>query len=206
MDKFLEYDSKSHRYFTDGKHLPSVTQILDAAGLVSQHCRDEEGRWRGSEVHALCADDDANPGIRLDLRTVDPRLRGYMRAWRKYRQDSGFIPTEIERRIDDHANGYSGRFDRAGFRPTSDPTYFQDMIIDLKTSKAGSVADYVRYQLVAYAHAFKPNHLFERIAVALKPDGTYRCKVYSQMEFQSDLAKWLQILNTVKEKNNAVSN
>lgn len=201
MTAILEYSDRQHRYFADGREILSVTQILNKAGLVSQYCMDEEARWRGSEVHRLCAIDDDSTGI--DLRTVDKRLRGYIRAWRQYRSDSGFIPTSIEHRIDDHVNGYSGRLDRVGFRPTLDPLYFQDAIVDLKTSKSGSVADYVRYQLVAYVHALRPKHYFERIAVALKPDGTYRCKVYSQQDFQTDLARWLQILRTVKESLNA---
>lgn len=200
MTSFLEYSDRDHKYYADGRERLSVTQILNKAGMISEYCIDEEARWRGSEVHQLCAEEDEarqEEGQDIDLRTVDARLRGYIRAWRKYRRESGFIPTLIEHRIDDHVNGYAGRLDRVGKLHLSGTA-----VIDLKTSKSGSVADYVRYQLVAYAHAYKPGHIFERIAVALRPDGQYRCKVFPMHEFQADLAKWFQILNSVKGENN----
>jgi hypothetical protein len=204
MTSFLEYSDRDHKYYADGRLRLSVTQILNKAGMISEYCRDAEAQWRGSEVHELCAvdDDPLSPGV--DLRKVDPRLRGYIRAWRLYRRDSGFMCEAggIERRVDAQGHGYAGRLDRVGFRPTSDPLKFQQVILDIKTSKTGTVADYVRYQLVAYAWAYKPGHIFERIAVALRPDGQYRCKVFPMHEFQADLAKWFSILNSVKGENN----
>lgn len=201
---FLEYSDSKHRYYADGQDRLSVTQVLNAAGLVSPYSMDEEARWRGSEVHALCAQED-EAGKPLDLRKVDARLRGYIKAWRNYRAQSGFIATAIEQRIDDHENGYAGRFDRLGFRPTRDPLKFQDVILDIKTAKSGSVADYVRYQLVAYAHAHRPNHIYERIAVALMPNGQYRCKVFPMERFAIDRAEWLQILKKVQEEKKNVT-
>jgi hypothetical protein len=52
---YLEYSDREHRYFADGKELRSVTQVLDAAGLISQFCKDDEAAARGTEVHRLCA-------------------------------------------------------------------------------------------------------------------------------------------------------
>jgi hypothetical protein len=195
---YLEYSDKHHKYWNDGREIPSVTQILNRAGLVSPFAMDGEAQWRGSEVHRLCAEEDLS-GISTDLRTIDPRLRGFIRAWRLYRQESGFLPVEIEKRIDDPSSQYSGRLDRAGIRSGLNGETVS-MIIDLKTSKAGSVADYVRYQLVAYAHAFQPGHIFERVAVALKPDGRYNCRVYPTTDFQTDLHKWFHIVRSVKEQ------
>jgi hypothetical protein len=194
---YLEYSDRDHKYFSDGREIPSVTQILSKAGFVTPFCMDGEAQWRGSEVHRLCAEEDET-GEPKDLRKVDERLRGYIKAWRQYRADSGFLPVAIEQRIDEPNGLYCGRLDRAGVRNgTKGETI--SMIIDLKTSKAGSVANYVRYQLVAYAHAYQPNHIFERVAVALKPDGRYVCRVYSMTDFQTDLHKWFQILGSVKE-------
>lgn len=186
---FLEYSDTEHRYFADGRELISVTQVLNIAGLVSPFCMQEEARWRGSEVHRLCAVYD---GEGLDLRTVPAKLRGYIKAWKAYRHDSGFAPTLIEQRVDDHVNRYAGRIDRVGNRRDADwPT-----IIDLKT---GAVPDYTRYQLAAYAHGLRPNHIFERIGVQLKPDGRYSVKVFDRMDFNADLARFLQMLKTAQE-------
>jgi hypothetical protein len=126
---YLEYSDVEHRYFADGKEFRSVTQILDAAGKISPFCKDEEARTRGSRVHEFTALDDETT---LDLRKVPASLRGYLRAWRKYRQDTGFHPVLIEHRIDCLDYKYSGRFDRFGWRPTRDPSVFADLILDIK--------------------------------------------------------------------------
>lgn len=190
--QYLEYSDASHRYFADGVELPSVTQILDAAGLVSPFCRDAEAAWRGSEVHRLCAIDD---GEGLDMRTVPASLRGYIRAWRAYRQVSGFSPILIEQRVDDFLYNYSGRLDRVGYRNGTNFT----TVLDIKTSQSGAVADYVRYQLVAYASALG-RETYERMAVSLKPDGTFNVKTFPVMEYHQDLAQWRRIVKQVREK------
>ena len=113
------------------------------------------------------------------------------------------MPILIEQRIDDHRNGYAGRLDRVGYRRDQSIS----TILDIKTTKSGAIADYVRFQLVAYGNALKPNHMFERIAVALKPNGTYNVKVYKQEDFRADLVRFLEMLRMVKEKKkDAISN
>lgn len=183
---YLEFDEQDHRYFADGIELPSVTQVLDAAGHISQFCKDDQARWRGVSVHALAAEDDKT---HLDLRTVPVELRGYLRAWRKYKMESGFQVEQIEKRVDSPV-GYSGRLDRTGFLPQSKLLF----ILDLKTSKSGAVASYVKYQLAAYAFAENPRSIFNRVAVALMPDGNYRCKVYQIEDLQIDIAEFLTMV------------
>lgn len=195
MAALLEYDSQRHVYYRDAREIPSVTQILEAAGLVSNFMKDEAAAKRGTDVHAWTAADDTHG---VDLRSVPKEYRGYLRAWRKYRVDSGFYPTVIEERMDSEIWGYAGRIDRIGMRSTLDARKFIDVITDIKTNKSGAVPAYVKYQLVAYAHAYAPGQIFERIAVALKPDGSYNCKVYGIQDFQIDLAEWLQIVEKVK--------
>jgi hypothetical protein len=194
---YLEYSDREHRYFADGKELRSVTQVLDAAGLISQFCKDDEAAARGTEVHRLCALDDEH---RLDLRTVPVQLRGYLRAWRKYRQDTGFKPYLIEHRVDCLEYGYSGRFDRLGYTPGGIGT-----VLDIKTSKSGAVPAYARLQLVAYGLAYDHRRVFERTAVSLRPGGKYNCRNYSIADYFIDRAEWLSILKTTKEQNNGHS-
>jgi hypothetical protein len=191
---FLEYSDAEHRYFADGKEIPSVTQILDASGMISQFCRDEEARDRGTRVHEFTATDDVKP---VDLRTVPASLRGYLRAWRAYRRDSGFTPTLIEHRVDSAESGYSGRFDRIGFLPS----YSMAVLMDLKTSKTGVIPEYARLQLSAYAHAFDPVRIFIRVAVSLRPDGRYNSKMYPTASHYIDRAEWLGLLHKYKENN-----
>lgn len=192
---FLEYSDGEHRYFADGRELLSVTTILDLAGLVSPYCKDEEARYRGSRVHEFTAADDVSP---LDLRTVPQHLRGYLRAWRRFRSDVGFEPMLIEHRVDDVVNGYSGRFDRFGrCKGHTLPT-----LLDIKTSNSGAVPAYSRLQLTAYSLAFNPKKIFFRRVVVLRPDGRYNTDGYKLETFLQDKAEWLAILKSVKENRN----
>lgn len=190
---YLEYSETEHRYFVDGREKPSVTQILDKAGLVSQFCKDEDARGRGVMVHDLTAKDDQGP---LDLRQVPGKLRGYIRAWRKYKSDVGLRIVDIEQRVD--SEGYAGRYDRLCFLSGD----WMAHVLDIKT---GAIPDYARLQLIAYAHAIAPNRLFGRIAVALKPDGTYTSRPYSVGEFYIDRAEWFGLLRQFKETGNGHS-
>lgn len=45
--------SDDHRYFVDGKHFPSVTQILEAEGLANYRFHKSEARQRGTLVHQI---------------------------------------------------------------------------------------------------------------------------------------------------------
>ena len=57
-DPYLEFNPIEHRYYVDGAEYPSVTQVLDRAGLISEFCKDEEARERGLTVHQVTADYD----------------------------------------------------------------------------------------------------------------------------------------------------
>jgi hypothetical protein len=212
-ERFKEYSDASHRYFCDGKEYVSVTTVLDLGGLVPPFARDEQARERGSHVHQLCAFDDVptlatdlidccriapkrNKNDRLNLRYIPTKYQGYLTAWRRYLQDSGFVSNLVEHRVDDHTNFYAGRLDREGSLPNNPIR----VIIDLKSSSTGQIAkDYTRLQLAAYANALKPGHVFERIAVALRPDGKYNCTIFPIHHFHHDLAEFLQLRQRVKQ-------
>jgi hypothetical protein len=192
---YLEYSDADHAYFADGIQLPSVTQILDRAGFISDFAkRDAQACWRGTAVHQICADDDL--GNRIDFRKMPLELRNYVRGWRRFRAETGFECYEVERRVDSVKNGYSGRLDRLGALPGQSLA----VVLDIKTAKSGSVADYVRYQLAAYAHGYEPGKVFNRVGVALKPDGTYRCKIFPVTDFHIDLNEFLRMTREFKEK------
>lgn len=205
---YLEFDPNQHAYFDDGIEVPSVTQILDRAGMISSFCRDEQARWRGQSVHKLCELYDRTELINrtqsakekgLDFRKIPDELKGYVRAWQRYLKESEFIPVEIEKRIDSITAGYAGTLDRLGFLPTSN----LPVILDIKTSKAGTIAPYVRLQLTAYGYGYEPKKIFQRVAVALRPDGRYSCKSYPTDNYQIDVAEWLELVNKYKGEINA---
>lgn len=184
----LEYSEQDHAYYADGKNFPSVTELLNRAGLISDFCKNNpQATWRGQSVHTLTAIDDRE---RLDLRTVPVELRGYLKSWRNYRKDTGFTPTLIEERVDHPERGYSGRLDRAG-------GFFSDRLQAIVDIKTGAVTPWTRLQLTAYAHAL--GVVCMRVAVGLKPDGTYKVQIYPIENYQIDLAEWLSIVERMCE-------
>lgn len=191
---YLEYSESAHKYYADGKELPSVTTILDAAGLISPYCKDEEARYRGSRIHEYTSLDDVS---RLDFRKVPRHLRGYINAWRNFRAISDFKPTLIEHRVDCLELGYSGRFDRLGKRKGQ----ALSTLLDIKTSNSGIAPDYARLQLAAYSYALDPTKVFDRMAVVLMPEGgQFRIKVYPAKDHFIDRAEWLGLVAKHKEK------
>lgn len=190
-EPFIEIDVERHRTYVDGRFVPSVTQILKQAGLTSPYAIDEVAAERGRVVHTLTAQDDVK---KVDYRKVPKHLRGFLDAWKSYRAISGFVPDLIEHRVYHPDPEYVGTFDRYGRRNGA----VLPVMLDIKTSQTGQVADVTRLQLVAYCLAHKTGPV-ERMAVGLRPDGRFMVKAWGPETFQADLARWLQIVATAKK-------
>lgn len=187
---FFEVDVARHRTYMDGRLVPSVTQVLKQAGLVSPYAMDEAAAERGRAVHLLTAQDDVK---KVDYRKVPKHLRGFLDAWRAYRSISGFVPELIEHRVYHPSPEYAGTFDRYGRR---DGSGFPVML-DIKTSNTGQIADVTRFQLAAYCGAHQTGPV-ERMAVGLRPDGRFSVRTWPVETFFSDLAYFLQLVEKVK--------
>lgn len=177
----LDFDEEHHAYTVDGTVRPSVTQALKDAGLIDTSWYTDEARLRGKAVHAACQFLDEDD---LDWDTVLPEYQGYVRAWEKFKRESGF---QIGRDADRHflieyrlyhpGFGYCGTLDRQGSIGSS------DYILDLKT---GGPEDWHAYQLAGYSHCF-PNALSrKRLTVHLKATGRYTTREYELNRFASD--------------------
>ena len=184
MGHFFEYSDAEHAYYKDGILVPSVTQILADAGLLSPFRFNKEAADRGTRVHELCAQDDA---ARLRGRQIPKPLRGYLDAWRLWRMVAGFQPELSEARVDCDDPLYAGRLDAVGTR--NGQTAYRT-IVDIKT---GVVGEATGLQLVAYAHALEHGEVMERIAVQLKPNGTFAIKLWKPADFSIDLYRWLAL-------------
>ena len=183
MTDFLEYAEDEHAYYKNGVAIPSVTQILKHAGLVSPYMMDAEAAWRGQQVHEITAKDDIE---RVDMRTITERFRPYLRAWRAFRRDTGFSVTEVEARVDSpDGGGYAGRCDRIGYLPQRPNGH---IMLDIKT---GVPPSYAHLQTAAYAHAHNPQLPWLRMVVALSNLGTYNVKTYPFKDYFTDRDRWL---------------
>lgn len=106
-----QFDAATHTYTLDGCPVPSITQMLEAAGKVKGgRFYTEAGRDRGTNVHRLTLDYDLGA---LDLDDVVSRHRGYLLGWAKA---SAFLAPSW-RALEEpfvHPLGFGGTPDRGG--------------------------------------------------------------------------------------------
>jgi len=127
----FDFATEEHEYTVNGKPVPSVTQIIRGAGLLSSFYK-PSGASRGTAVHhALEVADMFGETWESWLEDLDDELKPYADAYRKFRKESLFDIISIEERILAESDGmiYAGTFDRlARFGEAV-------CLIDIKTGK-----------------------------------------------------------------------
>lgn len=202
----LQFDPASHRYAVDGAWVPSVTQTLQAVGLASDFAHVpaevlERKRAIGEAVHTACHYDDEGD---LDEATVHPDVRPYLEGWRLFRREMGFVPLLLETRVYHPLYRYAGTLDRFGRLEHQSGVY---VLVDIKTgdpeaaAAALQTAAYVEALRLARAHpvlaALPDDVAVERWSVQLRPDGTYRVRVYPVREHYRDFGVFCAALQVV---------
>lgn len=176
----VTFDPSTHSYRFHGTRLISVTQAIQAAGLIDTEWYTEAARQRGRVVH-LAVHFDAEGD--LEEHSVSPLIRPYLEAARSFKRDIGFVTELTEARLWAIDLGYAGTLDHLGLIEKK-----QRVLVDWKT---GAVPDWARLQTAGYAHTFPNGAGFLRYAVQLKPDGTYKITRFEPQEFRRDLADFL---------------
>ena len=173
----LEFVQETHEYRLSGIIIPSVTQVLQASGLVDTSFFSEESAWRGSCTHLATALDDEND---LDHATVDESIRGELEGWRKFKRDMGFVPQGIEimRHGELHGMPFAGTPDRTGLLGVLPVT------ADIKT---GTLRPEVAIQLAAYTIL---TGYTARIAVRLKKDGAFDLRNFPARTLRQDIKQF----------------
>jgi hypothetical protein len=170
---------------------PGVNEILTGAGVVDGRWFTDITAYRGSVVHALCQLDALRD---LDESWIDEQenaadLHGYLAAHRRFELETGFKTEAVEERVYNPVFNYCGTLDKRGLLNGA------PCLADYKT---GTVTRITRYQLVAYLGCFGEPWLWTRLAVALRPDGTYSLKVYGPKDYRKDWAKWQSIVDVYR--------
>jgi hypothetical protein len=196
------FHAETHTYSDEiGKVYPSVTTLLAHGGIVNFDAIREDIRERslkrGTSVHWITELSDLGA---LKPRSAPKALRGYLKAWRSWRENSGFTPLLIEKPfISPH--GYAGTPDRFGSFPNG--TW---AVVDLKSGESGDVATFTGVQLAAYAKWYavtEGKFGIRRIGVKLHPDGTYRAKEFPVNTMPLDFARFFACLVAWKKEQDA---
>jgi hypothetical protein len=158
----MTFDPILHEYRDGETIIPSVTQILKAAGLIDDRWFTAEARERGSAVHSLCqryANGERRDDLGRELSSLEyvNALAAWFRARKPYA-----IATEqmIEGCIDGHR--YAGTFDLIA------EVGKMVWLIDYKT---GPGMKWHPAQIAAYALAVNPDRC---MMLHLRADGTYK--------------------------------
>ena len=180
----LQFDAELHQYTLDGQILPSVTQVLEACGVVDYSYLPPATRrmalGRGSAVHSATQFDDEGD---LDETLLDDELVPYVAAWRRFRIETGFAPLLIEHRNHHPKYGYAGTLDRLGIFPDGTKA-----VLDIKTN---SSEGWVALQLAAYCGFFESPRAYRRICVEVHKDATYRLIEFPSANYAADFGRFL---------------
>ena len=187
----IVFDEGAHVYKVNDRVVPSVTQIIYAAGLVDDTWFTDEARNRGRIVHTASHYLDEND---LVLDSLDEKYRPYLSAWERFKREARFTPDLIEHRIYHKVWGYCGTLDRTG---TFDGG--TKCILDLKTSgsKSGTPEKWWPLQLSAYISALDiPDPgAYRRMNVSLHKDGTFRVHEYPNGQYRDAWNMFLACLS-----------
>ena len=166
-------------YVVDGERWPSVTEILELAGLTDfDHVPArvlERARERGADFHEWreaidlgLIDDDMVPP-----QAIAPRIEAY----RRFKTETGFVVEESEKVVRNRVLRYCGTYDIVGRLPDG-----SRWVVDTKATAA--IAPATRIQLAGYALTFDPRP--RRAALWLRSDGTYRWLPYKDRSDEHD--------------------
>ena len=110
----VEFDDEKHLYSYCGMQLDSVTQILQAEGFIDTRWYDDWSRQKGKYVHQAIKYYLADE---LDESSLDPEIKPYLEAFKKFLSDSNFNITSSERPGISTILKYAGTPDISGFFP-----------------------------------------------------------------------------------------
>ena len=161
----VQFDDATHTYTVDGVVVPSVTQVLTAAGMVDSRWFNQDARDRGRTV--TVAIELHSKG---ELVTVPGGYEGYVEAWVKFLADTGFVPRHVEKPVFNDIYGYAGTPDVEGHVPGAK----RRLIVDVKT---GCDAPHYPIQTAGYGMIYARTH--DRWCVFLEKNGTYSIRQHT---------------------------
>jgi hypothetical protein len=164
----LELDLETHRYTYDGQPVGGVSEILQSLGIVESQWFNDYAMSRGTAVHSAI---EYMLRGKLDWRSVDERIKGYVEAAVSF-MDAAGIPASplklIERPV------YHATWRYAGMPDLIAVAFGELSTVDWKSGGLGHAG----MALAAYESAYRVSNgltrPLRRMAVQLKPDGSFK--------------------------------
>ena len=185
----LTFFAPDHTYELDDVRVPSVTGVLQRAGLIDfSHVPPSilaAALDRGTKVHAAIHFWNERDLDVADFDRQFPECAPYLHGWINFTEQRRFVPVINERRIASRRHQVAGTLDCLG---TLDGTA---VLLDFKTGRPDDVA--ADLQTAAYhalavewaeedadlARFFAAHPVVRRFAVQLRKDATFRIEAYA---------------------------
>lgn len=179
------------KHLINGLEYERVTNVLKETGIIDCRWFDEFAAVRGTIVHDATALYDRKD---LDMRSIDPRIEGYVKAWIRFRMDNMDIEIlECEKRVYSVRKRVAGRLDILARKNG------RIGIIDKKAATTLNPA--VEIQTAGYEDLYREMTGYKngiwRKAVQLFPDGTYKAKT---LDDPNDVNIWNSAVNIINWK------
>ena len=186
----LAFDPATHEYRLDGRRVPSVSQILQSAGLIQPYTGDPFYGERGTAIHDACQKFNAEG----DVWNFDPVVVPFVDAWKRFRADVMFGQIIMaEERVYQSAYLFAGTPDLVV--KIGNDTVLMDI-------KSGGRQPWHSIQLAGYAVLVRGRcGSVKRWAVYLAEDGSYKVEAFTDRRDEGIFLAALSIVQW-KEKNN----
>jgi len=151
----LSFNAEGHKYFWNGKEVPSVSEILKTIGITRDFERvDPFYRERGKFVHQAV---EFHVKHTLDEESLDQEnVTPYLKAFKKYESKEAYLVRKTEVPLYSQKYGFAGTIDHIS--EFADSRFPGLGIADLKvTEKSDKAAD---LQLCAYSILFFEHHSY----------------------------------------------
>ncbi len=180
----IEFHETTHLYRVDGIFVPSVTQVL--ADLYNWNSVPPKvlarKRALGRAVHKAIELDVQD---QLDEASLDREVRGYFKAWRRFRLEKQFQCYLSEHRVASKKYRYAGTLDLVGVMDGA------EVLIDTKNTyhvHPQSALQTAAYSAAAMEMGVAPVGI-QRYALHLQKEGTYQLRHHkSKQDFPIFLA------------------
>jgi len=188
----LIFYADAHVYELDGLRVPSVTGVLQRAGLTDfSHIPPSilgAALERGTQVHRAVHFYNEHDLDVAAFRATFPEYIGYLQAWINFTEQRHFVPVLNEHRVASRRHLVAGTVDCLGVLDGV------GVVVDFKTGHPKDVA--ADLQLAAYVALamewasecdedpalelfFSQHKVVRRHAVQLRADGTFRVETYA---------------------------
>lgn len=171
MTSVFAFDEANHKYYVDGREVPSVSRVLQYAGVVPNYAAIakavvEVARDRGNIVHELIHKHHTEGS---SLRAVDEKSNGCLLAYEDFLSVTKYEPIYTEERMFSEIWQYAGTLDSVGW------LWSERVLIDVKTTSVIH-QDAVELQTAAYLALHIENHkteIHKRFVLHLRKNGKW---------------------------------